>query len=158
VANCTTFGVRKVCAKLLGRGAYFTGTVALALSSIVSVRCQQCARCSFLAPSRKSFFLLNFRDYSQRRESVVRLAVHADSVRIDPKLVLLVTTSEPRRLRREFIKPACRNRVMHIAGSDRQKLCRANRNVKLFDWRFQIANVKAVGFDIDPFLYRNDEL
>ncbi len=47
---------------------------------------------------------------------------------------------------------------MHIAGSDRQKLCRVNRNVKLFDWRFQIANVKAVGFNIDPFLDRNDEL
>ena len=86
------------------------------------------------------------------------LGTTAAALAVDPKLPLLITTSEPRRLRREFIKPACRNRVMHIAGSDRQKLCRANRNVKLFDWRFQIANVKAVGFNIDPFLYRNDEL
>jgi hypothetical protein len=82
----------------------------------------------------------------------------AAALGVDPKLALLTTTSEPRRRRREFIKPACRNRVIHIAGSDRQKLCRANRNVKLCDWCFQIANVKAIGFNIDPFLHRNDEL
>src|ERR1700726_1759945 len=50
---------------------------------------------------------------------------------VDPKLVLLVSASKSSRMIRELIKPVWRDRVMKVAGSDREKLCRAKRRVKL---------------------------
>src|ERR1700735_3589675 len=58
--------------------------------------------------------------------------VHREHNRsINPKLMLLVSVSKSSRMIREFIKPVCRDRVIQIAGSDRQKPCRAKSGVKL---------------------------
>ena len=73
---------------------------------------------------------------------------------VDSKLVLLVAVGEASRLRRQLIEPACRNRVTHVAGSDRQELCRPNRDVNLCDGCLQFADVEPVDFEIDLFLHR----
>ena len=50
---------------------------------------------------------------------------------VDPKLVFVEAASKSLRNIREFVKAACRDRVIEIAGSDRKKFCRPNRGVKL---------------------------
>jgi hypothetical protein len=50
---------------------------------------------------------------------------------VDPKLVLLEAASKSSRNIREFVKAACRDRVIEIAGCDRKKLCRPNSDVSL---------------------------
>src|SRR4029453_16650588 len=45
---------------------------------------------------------------------------------VDSKLVLVVAVGESSRLRRQLIEPACRNRVIHVAGGHPQQLTRPN--------------------------------
>ena len=61
---------------------------------------------------------------------------------VDSKLVLVVAVRVASRLRRQLIEPACRNRVPHIAGSDRQELCHPNREVNLRDGYLQARRCK----------------
>src|SRR4030095_13805822 len=77
---------------------------------------------------------------------------------VDSKLLLVVAVGKRTRHIREFIKSACRNRVKQVARSNRQKLCHANRHVNLCGRYVQLADVKAVEFEIDPLLHRNDHV
>jgi hypothetical protein len=73
---------------------------------------------------------------------------------VDSKLLLLVAVGESSRMRRELIEAACRNRVIHVARSHREKLRRPNRKVDLRDWDIQVADVEPIQFQIDLFLHR----
>src|SRR5689334_22046752 len=52
---------------------------------------------------------------------------------VDSKLVLLERVAETWRLLYGFVQAARRDLVIEIAGSDREKLCRPNRDVDLYD-------------------------
>src|SRR6476646_1089885 len=73
---------------------------------------------------------------------------------VDAELVLPIAVGESCRLRRELIEAAGRNRVVHVAGSNRQKLCRPNREVHLPDRCFQVADVKSVESQSNLFAER----
>src|SRR6202166_2138234 len=77
---------------------------------------------------------------------------------VDPKLVLVEATGKWSRKVREFIKAACRHRVIEIAGSDRKKFCQPDRGVNLCGRRLQVADVNPIEFKIDPLLYRSNQL
>src|SRR5688572_7177604 len=69
---------------------------------------------------------------------------------VDSKLVLLVAVRVASRLRRQLIEPAGRNRVPHIAGSNRQELRHPNRDVYLGDGCVHFADVETGELETDP--------
>ena len=75
---------------------------------------------------------------------------------VDSKLVLLECVGELPAAAAWLVEPAWRNLVIQIAGSNRQKLCRPNRDVDLCDRRVHFAVVEAVEVQSDALSERSD--